>query len=212
MNFKLAFAALAIAPLLFVACGDSAGTDGSDGTTAPDAEAEITAAEGGNLTHEESGFTLTIPAGSLAEDLTITLQVAPKASDTVSQVFTVAPAGTVLEIPADLAIDSTASVPDGKKLVIGEKIDGAWSEVEGSAQGSGGVYGAVTRLGTFAAVLVDLPASACDATCMAQTGAVCCDTGCGCQVSDCIPVCAAPYQWDCEMVCCFDYTLLECAP
>ena len=50
----------------------------------------------------------------------------------------------------------------------------------------------------------------CDPTCMAQAGAVCC-TSCGCDGTvKCIPVCDSPYQWDCEMRCCFDYSGKGC--
>jgi hypothetical protein len=51
---------------------------------------------------------------------------------------------------------------------------------------------------------------ACDPTCMAQSGAVCC-TACGCTGAvKCKPVCDSPAKWDCEMGCCFDYTAKKC--
>jgi len=51
----------------------------------------------------------------------------------------------------------------------------------------------------------------CDATCMAQSGAVCCeDCGCGGATVRCTPVCESPFQWDCEMACCFNYTTFQC--
>ncbi len=51
----------------------------------------------------------------------------------------------------------------------------------------------------------------CDATCMQQAGAVCCET-CGCSGATvrCEPQCESPYQWDCEMGCCFEYTNYTC--
>ncbi|MFH2005785.1 MAG: hypothetical protein ABI333_04270 [bacterium] len=50
----------------------------------------------------------------------------------------------------------------------------------------------------------------CDPTCMAQSGAVCCSETCGCSGTYCMPVCEEPYQWDCEMLCCFNYTNYQC--
>jgi len=51
----------------------------------------------------------------------------------------------------------------------------------------------------------------CDPTCMAQSGAVCCeDCGCGGATVRCTRVCESPYQWDCEMGCCFNYTNFTC--
>lgn len=56
----------------------------------------------------------------------------------------------------------------------------------------------------------DSSTSVCAATCMAQSGAVCC-TGCGCDGTvKCLPVCDSPYKWDCEMRCCFNYTTYKC--
>ena len=56
----------------------------------------------------------------------------------------------------------------------------------------------------------DAPAVICDPTCMAQPGAVCC-TQCACTGTvKCTPVCDPPYQWDCEMRCCFDYDSKGC--
>jgi hypothetical protein len=56
----------------------------------------------------------------------------------------------------------------------------------------------------------DAAAGACDPTCMAQAGAVCC-TSCGCKGTvKCTPVCDSPTKWDCEMRCCFDYSALKC--
>ena len=51
----------------------------------------------------------------------------------------------------------------------------------------------------------------CDTTCMGQSGAVCCET-CGCNGATvrCTPACESPYQWDCEMGCCFEYTTYTC--
>lgn len=53
------------------------------------------------------------------------------------------------------------------------------------------------------------PSGECDPSCMAAPDAVCC-TECGCAASDCRPTCASPYEWDCEVQCCFDYDLLQC--
>lgn len=51
----------------------------------------------------------------------------------------------------------------------------------------------------------------CSTECMSQSGATCCTT-CGCEAEiRCDPQCDSPYQWDCEIGCCFDYEIFECA-
>ncbi|MCB9506533.1 MAG: hypothetical protein H6697_02570 [Myxococcales bacterium] len=52
------------------------------------------------------------------------------------------------------------------------------------------------------------PVGECDPACMEASGATCC-TECGCT---CHPTCTAGYEWDCEVMCCFNYDLLECEP
>jgi hypothetical protein len=50
----------------------------------------------------------------------------------------------------------------------------------------------------------------CSPSCLSAPGAVCCQA-CGCSGSPrCDPVCPAPFMWDCELTCCFNYTTFEC--
>jgi hypothetical protein len=73
--------------------------------------------------------------------------------------------------------------------------------------GVGNVCGARPDAGT---TKNDAATSPCDPSCMAQAGAVCC-TECGCSGTvQCPPVCDDPFQWDCEMRCCFSYTTYKC--
>ena len=52
----------------------------------------------------------------------------------------------------------------------------------------------------------------CDPSCLAMSEAFCCtECGCGGASGACAPVCAAPFMWDCEIGCCFDYDTFECA-
>ena len=56
------------------------------------------------------------------------------------------------------------------------------------------------------------PASSgeCSNECLQQSGAMCCKT-CGCEAEvRCDPVCNAPFQWDCEIGCCFSSDTFEC--
>ena len=50
---------------------------------------------------------------------------------------------------------------------------------------------------------------ACESACMSEPDAVCC-TSCGCGAQDCLPQCASPFVWDCEVECCFNYETFEC--
>jgi len=218
MYSKLLLAFVAAAPLL-LGCGDPAtdgagGAGGAGGASSSTETVELTPDAGGTFSDQESGVSLVVPAGAVAENVTVSLTITAKTADTVSSVFRFSPEDTVFELPATLTIEVTdVSVPVGMQLAIAQQVDGAWSALEGSEQGSGGVITPLTNLGSFAAVLVESPAeSLCEQSCLSQPGAICCTT-CGCGGSgSCTPVCNDPYVWDCELECCFDYEALTCAP
>ena len=212
-----ALAALALTLAALAGCGsDPTGAGGNGGgttTTAPSTH-EVSAAKGGTVADPESTVLLNIPAGALVADAEITLTVTPKQADTVTAVYAFGPAGTQFESPATLSIDTDGvTVPTGKKVVLAVQQGASWSEVPGSVVSGSAVQAPVTVLATYSAILADdAPSGACDATCMAQAGAVCC-TDCGCQGAvKCQPQCAAATPWDCEIGCCFDYDALMCAP
>jgi hypothetical protein len=206
MIVLLARRILVVLPLLgLVACSGDPG-----GTTAPTAK-DISAAKGGTVSDEDHTAVLTIPAGALAADTQITLTVGAKTKDTATGVFAFGPAATAFETPATLSISTDGvTVPSGKKAVLAVQDGASWTEAPGSAEGSGSVEAPLSLLGTFSAIFVD--EGPCDAACMAQAGAVCCTT-CGCMGAvQCAPQCPTATPWDCEVGCCFDYTVLMCAP
>lgn len=211
---------LLVSILAVAACGDSSGTggnggsgDGGGGSSGETVTEQITAAEGGTVEDAAGDVTLTIPAGALAADAEITLAVRAATADTVTEVFEFGPADLELSSPATISIDIfEVSIPEGSRVVVGRKEGSSFVEVADSAYGGSGLVEApITTLGTYSALLVDAPAGPCEASCMEQSGAVCC-TACGCQGEvQCQPVCDSATPWDCEIGCCFDYDLLECA-
>jgi len=213
MNAKHIFTALAITPLFLLGCSDDSTTSGDAGGAFASPEAvEVTPEAGGTLDDDENGVSLVVPEGAVAAAVSVSLSVTAKTADTVSEVFRLSPEDTIFEVPATLTIELTGvSVPVGMALAIAQEIDGEWSVLVGSEGQSGGVVSPLTKLGSFAAVLVDAgPASLCDESCMSQPDAECC-TGCGCGGSgSCTPVCGEPFVWDCELACCFDYDALVC--
>lgn len=105
--------------------------------------------------------------------------------------------GTISDNCSDVLSCGTCSAPEtcgggGVANICGASPDGGTSKLDGGSVKSDTVVGP------------------CDPTCMAQPGAVCC-TDCGCSGTvKCMPECDSPYQWDCEMRCCYDYTNYKC--
>ena len=57
---------------------------------------------------------------------------------------------------------------------------------------------------------VDAGELSCDPSCLSQPGAQCCtEASCPAEIA-CYPVCSSGYQWDVEILCCFDYDTFEC--
>ena len=218
-SFVVALIALAL-PVSMIACAESGGratssddddggSAGGGGSTPTEVTASITPVAGGTLS--DSGVTLSVPPGAVDENTEITLTVTSSA-ETVSDVFAFGPSGVGFTVPATLSVSTFGLTPgSGKTLALATQVDGVWNELAASAEGSA-LETSITSLGSFAVIEVDGVESECDATCMAQSGAVCC-TECGCEAAVwCQPVCGSSYMWDCELGCCYDYELQQCAP
>lgn len=207
------FAVALFALLGLAACGGDpaeTGAGGGGGAAAPITQ-DVVAAKGGTVANPDKAVILTIPAGSLAADTTITLTVSPKQDATATSVYTFGPAGVVLTTPAALVISvDGVTVPAKMKAVMGTQSGTSWAEVPGTKQGSGTIEAPVTTLAAYSVIFVD--AGPCDATCMSQAGAVCC-TACGCmEAVACAPQCGSGTMWDCELGCCYDSVAHTCAP
>lgn len=215
--FLVASLAFAL-PVSLMACAESGGRASSDddssaegggGGGAPEqVVTSISPFAGGTLS--DSGVTLTVPPGAVDAETDVTLTVSSSA-DAKSKVFTFGPAGAGFTVPATVSIATTGLTPSfGNALAMGTQVDGEWLEMTFSEESSA-LETSITSLGTFAVIEVETASSECEATCMAQSGAVCCTT-CGCEAAVwCQPTCSSGYQWDCEVECCFDYELQQCA-
>lgn len=189
-------------------------SDGGGGGAAETVSKSIAADAGGSVSDADGVAELTIPASSLAADTVITLTVVTAAGGAESDIFDFGPDGTTFATPATLAITFAGTVPEGKTPVVAVLEDATWTPLANPAFASGVVSGSVDHFSEFAVVFVDeAEASACDATCMGQTDAICCTQCGGCQqqqVPVCQPQCASPLYWDCEQGCCYDYQQQAC--
>lgn len=209
LSIRHSFIALALFGLLACGGSDPTGTGGGGGGKAVE-PVKVSASQGGTVTDPDKKIQLTIPPGALAADAEITVTVSDKTAETIAPVYAFEPAGTTFGTPATIAILlDGATIPQGKKAALAVQEGGGFKEVSGSVAVMGAVQAQVSTLATYSAILVET--SPCDATCMAQTGAVCC-TMCGCTAEvSCKPACTLPAKWDCEVGCCFDYDKLMCA-
>lgn len=153
--------------------GDDAG--GSDKIVAEKGEVSvaIVAANGGTIEAPGKSATLSIGAGALASDVTITLAVTDPDDDTVASVYDFGPDGTAFTSPATLKIEvGDYSPPEGKKPVLAIEEDGKWVEIPGSTFAGGTVSGPVAHFSLFSIILVDgeiIVQSACEDTLAAFT-------------------------------------------
>lgn len=208
---------LVIPALLSLAACESSTTDGVGGTGSSSASTAsgggiketITAKMGGVLKSPDGDVTLTFQSGSVGDTTEVTLTILPKTADTATDIYAFTPKGLELGVPAKLVIDIfDVSLPMGKDYALAKQTGATWTVVPGTTLGSGTINADISALDTFSVIFVD--SGPCDAGCMAAPGAVCC-TGCGCMGEvKCMPECAAPYEWDCELACCYDYTAHAC--
>lgn len=144
--------ALLIAGLLALApaCGDS-GSGGESVSESPNlgetGSVKATAAEGGELSLPESGVTLSIPAGALAEDTEISAEVVskkdlPEAANLGGNVVEFGPDGLTFLAPVKLEMDLAGSkVPEGAEVSIAwlDEDKNEWVDLPGSKLADGKV-------------------------------------------------------------------------
>ena len=135
---------VAIVGGLLVACGGGGSHPGSDAGTGgggshPGSDAGspkgtlISAAKGGIVADSTGDIKLTIPAGALATDTEITLEVVPKYAEALVPVGQFGPDGLVFAKPATLAIKAASTLATaGHTLVIGLDEGGTFTPVYGS--------------------------------------------------------------------------------
>jgi len=136
------------------------------------ASADISAADGGELTLD--GITASIPAGALADDTTLTVEVLdaskqPGADDIVADVYDFGPDGTEFLKPVtlELAVGSL-KVPTGKDAVLAYLDGDAWVPLSDSKLKSGKVSATTMHFTPFTVVLI----AHADGT-IEQTGGAC---------------------------------------
>lgn len=164
MRIPFGFSAVMVATSLVLwACGgDDGGDDGGSGSPATPAadegqhvEVAISAATGGEIVSPSGTGKLTIPAGALAADTTITLDVKAASEGSVASVYDLGPDGTTFAAPATLSIAFDGQVPEGKKAALAVLENGAWKELPGSSLAGGKVTGPVSHFSHFSVILVD---------------------------------------------------------
>lgn len=145
-------------------CGDddNGGGGGGGGGLSPKVEKAITAAEGGTV--ENGNAKITIPAGALPADTTISIEEIaksglPNAADIAGEVWSFGPEGLMFEMPVTLTLKAAdvADVPEGKKAVIAflnEETD-KWEALDNQAINGTSISGDTDHFSTFALVFVD---------------------------------------------------------
>jgi hypothetical protein len=140
--------------------GSSGGGGGAPSTVEPGEKTskEITAADGGEVSL--GGVTASIPAGALADDTTITVEVLdpadqPGANDIVADVFDFGPDGTEFLKPVTLEFDvGDLKVPSGSTAMIAFLDGNEWTTLEDSELSGGKVTASTTHFTPFTVVLV----------------------------------------------------------
>jgi hypothetical protein len=119
----------------------------------------ITTAAGGKLMI--GGATLTIPAGALAADKTLTVTVrAPGAGDPgsaniVGNIYELGPNGTTFVVPVALTLPLATTVPSDKKAVVAylDAASGQWFPVA-TTVGAGAVTGRIAHFSEYAVLQI----------------------------------------------------------
>lgn len=127
--------------LALAACGgdDASGGGVSESPNLGDkAEAEITAADGGELALDDAGIKISFPKGALKDDETVTAEIVskkslPDAAKLAGNVLDLGPEGLEFAMPVDITIDlPSGAVPDDAesvKLVWLDEDKGEWVEL-----------------------------------------------------------------------------------
>ncbi len=125
-------------------------------TTEPEGvSVDVKAADGGTVASEDGKAELTIPAGALAEDTTITLAVEAASGDAQAQVYNFGPDGLTFLKPVTLALAFDGKVPDKQKAVLAVLDGDKWTAIAGSALADGKVTGEITHFSKFTIIFTE---------------------------------------------------------
>ena len=164
-NRILVGAALSLTLAIAGACsssgggGGGGGGGGDSGTMSGVGEhhaVAVKAADGGTVT--ATGVSVAIPAGALAADTTITVDIKDKstysgASNIAVNVFELGPSGTKFSKPVPLTLDlGSAKAPTGMTPVIAYYDGSAWQPLADSAVSGTKVTGSTTHFTPFTIV------------------------------------------------------------
>lgn len=136
----------------------------------------VTAAAGGTV--KGTGVTIAIPAGALAADTTVTVDIKsrsgqPAAETIASNVFELGPSQT-FTTPVSLTLDyDTSNAPSGATAKLAYLDGSTWKALDGSTAAGGKVTGTTTHFSSFAIVWVSgqgQTGGACDALAFTPCG------------------------------------------
>jgi hypothetical protein len=145
-----------------VAMSLGCGGDGDDSASAPldpEVSALVTASSGATVSTESDSASIDIPAGALADDLTITIVPLPKNSqpdkaNLGSNAFEFGPDGTQFAKPVTLTLDLSANVPNGKKAQIAMLEGDSWQSIAGSVVADKKVSAPIEHFSTYVILFV----------------------------------------------------------
>jgi hypothetical protein len=137
------------------------GGDVSGDALGASASVMITASAGGTVA--AGGGSLLVPAGALAADRMITLQVRtaaggdPNRANLASDIFNFGPDGTVFAVPVALTLPLNIDVPAGKQAVVAwlDTAGGQWFPVPSVMEDADKVRGMVSHFTSFAVLLIN---------------------------------------------------------
>jgi len=141
-----------------VACGDDSGGSEETEDVPEPISVEVSADEGEMI--ETTGAAIDIPAGALAEDTEVTLEVIlptgqPDADKLASLIYDFGPDGTTFETPVELTIDLNDDVPEGMEAKMAWLDEDAekWMPLADSTVEGNSVVATTTHFTKFAIVL-----------------------------------------------------------
>lgn len=149
-------ATLAALMAFLLGCGQD---DGGKATPDPNEgqtfSATIPAVDGGIVATPGSTATVKIPAGALAADTKITIDVQAKDSGTNTSVYDVGPSGTQFTLPVTISIAYDGSPGSDKTAVLAWKDGDTWTRIPNSGFDAGRVAGTTMHFTRFSVILVD---------------------------------------------------------
>ena len=166
----------------------SSGTSGGIAMVVP--ASSVIGAAGGSVASNDGALQLTIPAGALDRDVTITITpVAQPAPGSIGAVFEIGPTGTTFAVPVEMTIFLRGLILDGRSpedLRVATIVGGAWKPLDGARLDlvSSTVSGKTTHLSPYGLVTVEAKQPVCGSGGVAAA----CPAGVSCTY----PSCAAP--------------------